>query len=68
MGDIEAMIHQVKVPKGHCSFPKYLWWDDSDPDKEIIDYEMTAHVSGGTSSPSFSNSALRRVAKDNELQ
>ena len=68
MGDIETMIHQVKVPKDHCSFLKYLWWDDSDPDKEIIDYEMTAHVPGGTSSPSFPNFALRRAAKDNELQ
>ena len=45
-----------------------IWWDDSNPDKEIIDYEMTAHVFGGTSSPSCSNFALRRTAKDNEQQ
>ena len=45
-----------------------MWWDNSDPDKEIIDYEMTAHVFGGTSSPSCSNFALRRTAKDNEQQ
>ena len=68
MGDIEAMFHQVKVPKDQCSFLKFLWWDNSDPDKEIIDYEMTAHVFGGTSSPSCSNFALRRTAKDNEQQ
>ena len=68
MGDIEAMFHQVKVPKHQCSFLKFLWWDNSDPDKEIIDYEMTAHVFGGTSSPSCSNFALRRTAKDNEQQ
>ena len=68
MGDIEAMFHQVKVPKDHCSFVKFLWWDDSDPDKEIIDYEMTAHVFGGTSSPSCSDFGLRRTAKDNEQQ
>ena len=53
MGDIEAMFHQVKVPKDLCSFLKFLWWDNSDPDKEIFDYEMTA---------------LRRTAKDNEQQ
>ena len=68
MGDIEAMFHQVKVPKDQCSFLKFLWWDNSNPDKEIIDYEMTAHVFGGTSSPSCSNFALRRTAKDNEQQ
>ena len=43
-------------------------WDDGDPDKEISDYEMTAHVFGETSSPSCSNFALRRTAKDNEQQ
>ena len=43
-------------------------WDDSDPDKETSDYEMTAHVFGETSSPSCSNFALRRTAKDNEQQ
>ena len=58
MEDIEAMFHQVKVPKDQCSFLKFLWWDDSDPDKEIIDYEMTAHVFGGVSSPPCSNFAL----------
>ena len=68
MGDIEAMLHQVIVPKDQCSFLKFLWWDDTDPEKEIIDYEMTAHVFGGTSSPSCSNFALRRTAKDNEQQ
>ena len=68
MGDIEAMFHQVKVSKDQCSFLKFLWWDDSDPDKEIIDYEMTAHVFGGTSSPSCSDFGLRRTAKDNEQQ
>ena len=68
MGDIEAMFHQVKVPKDQCSFLKFLWWDYSNPDKEIIDYEMTAHVFGGTSSPSCSIFALWRTAKDNEQQ
>ena len=67
MFDLSAIL-QVKVPKDQCSFLKFLWWDNSDPDKEIIDYEMTAHVFGGTSSPSCSNFALRRTAKDNEQQ
>ena len=43
MGDIEAMFHQVKVPDDQCSFLRFLWWDVCDTNKEIIDYEMTAH-------------------------
>ena len=68
MGDTEAMFHQVKVPKDQGNFLKFLRWDDSDPDKEIIDYKRTAHVFGGTSSPSCPNFVLRRTAKDNEQQ
>ena len=69
MGDIEAMFHQVKVPKDQCSFLKFLWRDDSNSHKEIIDYKMTAHVFGGTSSSSSCSSfALRTTAKDNEQQ
>ena len=64
MGDTEAMFHQVKFPKDQCSFRKFLWWEYNDPDKEIIDYEMTAHAFNGTSSPSCSNFALRRTAKE----
>ena len=65
-GDIEAMFHQVSVPDTQCSFLKFLWWEDSDTSKEIIDYEMTTHVFGGSSSPSCSNYALRKTAMGNE--
>ena len=65
MGDIEAMFHQVKVPDGQCSFLRFLWWEDCDTNKEIIDYEMTVHVFGGASSQSCSNFALRKTASDN---
>ena len=59
------MFHQVKVPDTQCSFLKFLWWEDSDTSKEIIDHEMTAHAFGGSSSPSCSNYALRKTATDN---
>ena len=66
MGDTEAIFPQVKVPGTQCSFLKFIWWEDSDTSKEIIDYGMTAHAFGGSSSPSCSNFALRKKAMDNE--
>ena len=66
MGDIQAMFQQAKVPDIHCSFLKFLWWEDSGISKDIIASEMTAHVFGGSSSPSCSNFALRKTAMDNE--
>ena len=59
------MFHQVKVPDTQCNFLKFLWWEDSDTSKDIIDYEMTA-VSGRSSPPSCSNFALRKTAMDSE--
>ena len=47
MGDIEAMFHQAKIPDNQCSFLRFLWWEDCDTNKEIIDYEMTTHLFGG---------------------
>ena len=66
MGDVEAMFHQVKVPDTQCIFLKFLWWEDSDTSKEIINYVMTAHVFGGSLSPSCSNFALRKTTIDSE--
>ena len=65
MGDIEAMFHQVKVPNDQCSFLRFLWWDDCDTKKEIMDYQMAAHVFGGASSLSCFTIALRKIASDN---
>ena len=66
MGDIEAMFHQVKAPDTQCSFLMFLWWEDSDISKGRINYEMTAHVFGGSTSPSCSNFVLRKTPVNNE--
>ena len=55
IADIEGMFHQVKVPDKQCGFLRFLWWDDSNTEKDVIDNEMTVHVFGGVSSPSCSN-------------
>ena len=51
MGDVEATFHQVKVPDTQFISLKFLWWEDSGTSREILDYEMTAHIFGGSSSP-----------------
>ena len=64
-GDIEAMLHQVKVPEKQRNYLRFLWWKDSDLDKDVVDHEIAAQVFGGVSSPSCSNYALKRTASDN---
>ena len=64
-GEIEAMYHQVKIPVEQRSFLRFLWWKNSDPQNEVVDQEITAHVFGGISSPSCSNYALKKTATGN---
>ena len=64
-GGHRSNVSPVKVPDDQCSFLRFLWWEDCDTNTEIIEYEMTAHVFGGASSPSCSNFALRKTARDN---
>ena len=64
-GDTEAMFHQEKIPEKQRNYLRFLWWKDSDLNKDVIDHKMTANVFGGVSSLSCSNYALKRTASDN---
>ncbi len=50
MADIESMFYQVLVADKNCSLLKFLWWPNGDYSKDLIEYEMTAHVFGAISS------------------
>ncbi|XP_030834607.1 uncharacterized protein LOC115921347 [Strongylocentrotus purpuratus] len=66
MADIQSMFYQVKVTPDQCDMLRYLWWPEGDITKEPVAYRMLVHLFGATSSPSCSNYALKRTAKDNE--
>lgn len=38
MGNIDIMCYQVKVPQEDASFLRFLWWEDGNPRKHIIEY------------------------------
>ena len=64
--DIEGMFHQVRVNPEHRDLLRFLWWEDNDPSKGLVDYRMTVHLFGATSSPSCANFALKETANDFE--
>ncbi|XP_039503038.1 uncharacterized protein LOC120459480 [Pimephales promelas] len=66
MGDIEAMYHQVRVPAEDSDLLRFLWWPDGDCSQELVEYRMTVHLFGATSSPSCACFALRKCAEDNQ--
>ena len=56
------------LPKAHTSslekpFEVFIW-RDSNLENEVIDQQISAHMSGSTSSPSYSNYLLNRTAFD----
>ena len=64
MADIQAMFHQVRVPEDQRDCLRFLWWPEGNTDQQPVEYRMTAHLFGGTWSPSACNFALRQTAKD----
>ena len=65
VGDIEAMFHQVKVTDDDCKYLRFLWWENGDFSQPPIEYCMTVHLFGATSSPSCTAFCLKKTAEDN---
>lgn len=68
MADIEAMYYQVKVPEEDTDLMRFLWWPEGNIEQDMVEYKMTVHLFGATSSPSCANYALRRTAQDNSVK
>ncbi|XP_045161949.2 uncharacterized protein LOC123526762 [Mercenaria mercenaria] len=64
MGDIDSMFYQVRVPECDASLLRFLWWEDGDINKHIVEYQMMVHLFGARSSPSCANYALKRTVQD----
>lgn len=68
MCDIEGMFHQVNVNPEHRNFLRFLWWENGNLHSEPIEFRMTVHLFGATSSPGCANFALKKTASDYEGQ
>ena len=68
MCDIEQMFYQFRVSKDHRNYLRFLWWDTDDYTKNPVEFRMTVHLFGATSSPGCANFGLKRIATDNEAE
>lgn len=66
MCDIESMFYQVRVSEEFRDLLRFLWWEDGDTSRPPIEFRMTVHLFGATSSPGCANFALKAAADDNE--
>nr|XP_022329399.1 uncharacterized protein LOC111128201 [Crassostrea virginica] len=58
--DIEQMFYSFLVSPEHRDYLRFLWYQDNDPNKELIQYRMKAHVFGNSPSPAVATYGLRK--------
>lgn len=59
--DIERMFYCFKVDEEYRDFLRFLWFDKAG---HVVDYRMTVHVFGASSSPGCAKFGLLQLAKD----
>lgn len=65
--DIEHMFYCFLVSEEDRNFLRFLWFQDNDPSKAIVDYRMRVHVFGNSPSPAVAIHGLHKSVQASEL-
>ena len=64
LADIQQMFHCFLVQENHRNFLRFLWHQDNDLSKPVIEYQMKVHVFGNAPSPAVAIYGLRRAIEE----
>lgn len=64
--DVEQMFHNFLVALEHRDYIRFLWHEDNDLSKPLIDYHMNVHVFGNSPSPAVATYGLRKAVEKAE--
>lgn len=64
--DVEQMFHNCLVAVEHRDYIRFLWHEDNDLSKPLIDYHMIVHVFGNSPSPAVATYGLRKAVEKAE--
>ncbi|XP_071476202.1 uncharacterized protein [Diadema antillarum] len=64
--DVKSMFHQFYVTPEDRDLLRFLWWEDGNPERPVVEYRMKVHLFGAASSPGVATFGLRRAADDGE--
>lgn len=67
MADIEQMFYSFYVDEKHRNLLRFLWYEDNDPSKQLIEYPMCKHVFGNSPSPAVASYGLRKSVEKADL-
>ena len=62
MCGIEQMFYSFYVNPEHRDYLRFLWFQNNDPQKPVIEYRMNVHLFGNGPSPAVATFGLRKTA------
>ena len=62
----DVLSSQGGIIVNHRNYLRFLWWDNEDLKGDPVEYRMTVHLLGATSSPGCANFALKTTADQYE--
>lgn len=66
--DVQQMFYCFEVCEDHRDYLRYLWFEDNDITKAVVEYRMKVHVFGNSPSPAVAIYCMRRAAKEGEQE
>jgi len=66
--DVEQMFYCFVVREDDRDYLRYLWYEDNDISKNVVEYRMKVHVFGNSPSPAVAIYCMRRAAQKGEQE
>lgn len=64
--DVQQMFYCFIVQEEHRDYLRYLWYEDNDINKKVVEFRMKVHVFGNSPSPAVAIYCMRRAAEKGE--
>lgn len=66
--DVQQMFYCFVVREDHRDYLRYLWYEDNDLSKKIVEYRMKVHVFGNAPSPAVAIYCMRKAAEKGKAE
>ncbi|XP_026010486.1 uncharacterized protein LOC113013640 [Astatotilapia calliptera] len=66
--DVQQMFYCFVVREDHRDYLRYLWYEDNDITKSIVEFRMKVHVFGNSPSPAVAIYCMRQAAQQGERE
>jgi hypothetical protein len=64
--DVEQMFYCFGVKECDRDYLRFLWYEDNDPSKSLVEYRMCKHVFGNSPSPAIANYGLQKSVENSD--